>query len=485
MREHVPDGDDVLPGCAELGPPADDAVVEADVPPLDEEEQAGGGDRLHHRVGVDDRVARPESPGRVGRPPDEIDDGSPVDDHPEGCTDLAAVGESRGERVRHGRKGRIDVSAGRRARHPGCLPDGGAVSCRSRAGRPRSGARGRGRGPPARRPRDGLASGCGPARRSGPRARPTRAGGRTGTTAQRASRAPRSTSCEPRSWPLLLSLPVSPSRSRGCLRTSLGHGGGQASRAYGGPHRQPGAGGAGRPRRVRSGGRGRRRRPARPAHRGSRAPARRAGRGRALAAPADALLADPRDCAGQRRARARRERGSQTPRGRPGIARLAGVPLERGLPRPPRPRDPGPARRREEHGLRHRDARRARDRRSLRGGVGGRALTRAGCGGPPSGAAAARRAVRAARGVGGRVARGDPASRPPRRAGGPPVGAPDRRRRRLRALRLRHDPLPRALPASARPVAGRDRGGVGAARGGTASRSRSRAAGTSRGGSGT
>ena len=70
-------------------------------------------------------------------------------------------------------------------------------------------------------------------------------------------------------------------------------------------------------------------------------------------------------------------------------------------------------------------------------------------------------------------------------AEGPPLDRPvapedhrsallDRRRRRLRALRLRHDPLPRALPAPARPVAGRDRGGVGAARGGTG-RDRARA----------
>ena len=132
------DGHVLLPGGAELGPPAGDPIVEADVPPLDEEEQASRGDRLHDREGVDDGVARPGSSRRVGRASDEVDDGTPVDDHAEGCTDLAAMGESRGERVGNGREGRIDVSTGPRDRHPGCLPDSRVVSCRSRARRPRS-----------------------------------------------------------------------------------------------------------------------------------------------------------------------------------------------------------------------------------------------------------------------------------------------------------------------------------------------------------
>ena len=94
MGEHLADGQLLLPRGAELGPPARHGVVEPDTAALHEQQQAHGCDRLHHGIGVHDRVRRPGSARLVDRPPDEIHDGTTVHHDRERRADLAALRRS-------------------------------------------------------------------------------------------------------------------------------------------------------------------------------------------------------------------------------------------------------------------------------------------------------------------------------------------------------------------------------------------------------
>src|SRR6188472_3490352 len=136
----------------------------------------------------------------------------------------------------------------------------------------------------------------------------------------------------------------------------------------------------------------------------------------------------------------------------------------RGVSRAPCLCDARPTRRRQEHGLRPCDARRASARRVLRGPLRGRALVVSGRLGAPERPVAARRCARRDRRLGGRLAGGAPAVRSRGRARGPPLGADRRCGRRMCPLRLRDGAISRSLPAPRRRASRGHGGGLGAPR---------------------